>query len=108
MGEPTPPKARGLYSRPRFIAKPIEVPSCGFFDAGNTRESMADETLAEIAKSLARIADRLDAMAPASGGTGPVFGTENAYHWDAAAGRLLPVPNVARVPFGLLKGIDGV
>jgi predicted AAA+ superfamily ATPase len=69
---------------------------------------MADETLAQIAASLARIADRLEAMAPASPGSEPAFGSADAYHWDAAAGRLLPVPKVARIPFGLLKGIDGV
>jgi hypothetical protein len=69
---------------------------------------MADETLTQIAASLARIADRLDAMAPSSEPKGPVLGPEDAYHWDAAANRLMPVPRVARVPFGLLKGIDSV
>ncbi len=69
---------------------------------------MPDDTLAQIAASLDRIARRLDAMAPDSGPSGPVLGPENAYHWDAAAGRLMPVPKVARVPFGLLKGIDSV
>ena len=69
---------------------------------------MADETLTQIAASLARIADRLDAMAPSSEPKGPVLGPEDAYHWDAAANRLMPVPKVARVPVGLLKGIDSV
>src|SRR3569832_154372 len=69
---------------------------------------MADETLTQIAASLARIADRLDAMAPSADAKGPVLGPEDAYHWDAAAYRLMPVPKVARVPFGLLKGIDSV
>jgi uncharacterized protein len=69
---------------------------------------MADETLAQIAASLGRIADRLEALAPPTATAGPLFGATDAYHWDAAAGGLLPVPNVARVPFGLLKGIDGV
>ena len=69
---------------------------------------MADETLTQIAASLARIADRLDAMAPSGEPKGPVLGPEDAYHWDAAANRLMPVPKVARVPFGLLKGIDSV
>jgi predicted AAA+ superfamily ATPase len=69
---------------------------------------MADETLAQIAASLARIADRLDAMPPTTATTGPVFGRPDAYHWDATTSRLMPVPKVARVPFGLLKGIDSV
>jgi uncharacterized protein len=69
---------------------------------------MPDETLAEIAASLARIADRLDAMAPSRSVGEPVFGDADAYHWDAGSSRLMAVPKVARVPFGLLKGIDSV
>jgi len=69
---------------------------------------MADDTLTQIAASLARIADRLEALAPTAEPKGPALGPENAYHWDAAANRLVPVPKVARVPFGLLKGIDSV
>jgi predicted AAA+ superfamily ATPase len=69
---------------------------------------MADDTLTQIAASLERIADRLEALAPTAEPNGPALGPENAYHWDAAANRLVPVPKVARVPFGLLKGIDSV
>jgi predicted AAA+ superfamily ATPase len=69
---------------------------------------MPDETLTQIAASLQRIADRLEAMAPSGDPAGPVLGDADAYHWDAASGRLMPVPKVARIPFGLLKGIDGV
>jgi predicted AAA+ superfamily ATPase len=69
---------------------------------------MSDPTLTQIAASLQRIADRLDAMAPVQGPGGPVLTDADAYHWDAAADRLMPVPKVARVPFGLLKGIDSV
>jgi len=69
---------------------------------------MADATLTQIAASLERIADRLEALAPTAEPKGPALGPENAYHWDAAANRLVPVPKVARVPFGLLKGIDSV
>ncbi len=68
---------------------------------------MPDETLTQIAASLARIADRLEAMAPSTPVNVPLLGTADAYHWEAE-GRLLPVPKVARVPFGLLKGIDSV
>ena len=68
---------------------------------------MSDETLTQIAASLERIAARLEAMAPAPPAKTPVLGDADAYHWDAS-GRLMPVPNVSRVPFGLLKGIDSV
>src|SRR3569833_2994190 len=68
---------------------------------------MADDTLTQIAASLERIAVQLEAMRPASP-KGPVLGDADAYHWDAAAGTLMAVPKVARVPFGLLKGIDSV
>ena len=69
---------------------------------------MTDQTLSQIAASLERIAERLDAMAPTTDRTGPVLTDADAYHWEAAEGRLVPVPKVARVPFGLLKGIDNV
>jgi predicted AAA+ superfamily ATPase len=69
---------------------------------------MADDTLTQIAASLQRIADRLEAMAPGREPQGPVLGEADAYHWDAAESRLIPVPRVARVPFGLLRGIDSV
>jgi predicted AAA+ superfamily ATPase len=69
---------------------------------------MSDETFTQIAASLERIARQLETMAPSAAPSGPVLGEADAYHWDAAAGHLMPVPKVARVPFGLLKGIDGV
>jgi len=69
---------------------------------------MTDQTLAQIADSLARIADRLEAMAPTAAAPAPALTEADAYHWDAAENRLVPVPRVARVPFGLLKGIDNV
>jgi predicted AAA+ superfamily ATPase len=47
-------------------------------------------------------------MAPAQAAAGPLLTEADAYHWDAAADRLMPVPKVSRVPFGLLKGIDSV
>ena len=69
---------------------------------------MPDDTLTQIAASLQRIADRLEAMAPAPEAARPLLGAEDAYHWEAAENHLIPVPKVARVPFGLLKGIDSV
>jgi predicted AAA+ superfamily ATPase len=61
--------------------------------------------LAEIAAALSRIADTLAAREPPPAAPQPVLGEADAYHWDAAEGRLRPVPRVARVPIDLLKGI---
>ena len=69
---------------------------------------MADDTLTQIAASLQRIADRLEAMSPRQSAALPDLTDADAYHWDAAENRLMPVPKVSRVPFGLLKGIDSV
>ena len=69
---------------------------------------MSEETLGQIAESLARIADRLEAMSPSSNAASPALGEADAYHWEPAADRLVPVPEVSRVPFALLKGIDSV
>ena len=63
---------------------------------------------AAIAAALQRIADSLEALAPAGMPSGPALGTADAYHWDAVAGTLMPVPRVSRVPFELLRGIDDV
>ena len=67
---------------------------------------MTDESLAQIAASLEKIARHLEILAPVPVAVPPLLGAADAYHWDAAADRLMPVPKVARVPFGLLKGID--
>jgi len=69
---------------------------------------MSDETLAAIAASLAKIAQSLEALAPAKDADKPLLGEADAYHWDASSGTLQPVPKVSRVPFKLLKGIDDV
>jgi predicted AAA+ superfamily ATPase len=64
--------------------------------------------LAQIAASLARIAESLSAMAPVSPGAEWHVGEADAYHWDAPGALLRPVPKVARVPIELLKGIGDV
>jgi uncharacterized protein len=69
---------------------------------------MPDDTLTQIAASLERIARQLEAMAPAAAPSGPALGDADAYHWDAADNGLMPVRQVARVAFGLLRGIDSV
>jgi predicted AAA+ superfamily ATPase len=69
---------------------------------------MTEEQSAAIAAALARIADSLEALSPARKPAGPVLTDADAYHWDAAAGGLLPVKKVSRVPLELLRGIDDV
>jgi predicted AAA+ superfamily ATPase len=61
-------------------------------------KSDPDAFLARIAAALERVAP-IPTMtaAPASG---------NAFVWEPAQGGLVPVPSVASVPLGLLKGVD--
>lgn len=54
---------------------------------------------------LRRCADALDRMAPAAEARADLSGHE-AFVWNGALGRLLPVEHVARVDAGLLQGID--
>ena len=63
---------------------------------------------AQIAATLAEIASSLKALAPAAEESVPVLGAVDAYHWDADAALLMPVPVVSRVPLAMLKGIDTV
>lgn len=69
---------------------------------------MTTDYSADIAAALARIADTLDAMKPGAGAAAPALTDADAYHWDAAADALIPVPKVSRVPLAMLKGIDDV
>jgi predicted AAA+ superfamily ATPase len=69
---------------------------------------MTEEQSAAIAAALARIADSLEAIAPARRPAGPALGDADAYHWDAAENWLMPVRKVSRVPLQLLHGIDDV
>jgi predicted AAA+ superfamily ATPase len=69
---------------------------------------MTDANSAAILAALNRIADTLDRLKPAETAPRPVLTAADAYHWDAAADTLLPVPKVSRVPLGMLKGIDDV
>ena len=64
--------------------------------------------LAQIASTLAEIANSLNALTPAADKTIPVLGEANAYHWDGDAAVLTAVPSVSRVPLAMLKGIDSV
>jgi len=65
-----------------------------------------DAYLATIAAALQDIAGALTPAAnnsePDDGGLGDAV----AAHWDAAAGRLVPVSRVSRIPLQLLKGVD--
>ena len=64
--------------------------------------------VAEIASSLAEISRALNALTPAPEPADAGLGTADAYHWDAGAAQLMPVPRVSRVPLDMLKGIDAV
>lgn len=61
----------------------------------------------DIAPLLARIADALDRLAPPSGPV-PDFSAADAYVWQPAPDRLVPVPKVSRVDLALLQGIGHV
>jgi predicted AAA+ superfamily ATPase len=61
---------------------------------------MTDETCA-----LERIADALERLSPPPE-PAPDFDAADAFVWHVAPDRLEPVPRVARVPVGLLVGID--
>jgi predicted AAA+ superfamily ATPase len=56
---------------------------------------------------LARIADALERLAPAAPAA-PDFAGADAFVWQAAGRKLVPVPRVNRVEMSLLKGIDTV
>ena len=68
----------------------------------------SEESLAQIAASLARIAEHLNVLAPLPSTRKSGLDLADAYHWDAHAGHLIAVPKVSRVPFELLKGVDDV
>jgi predicted AAA+ superfamily ATPase len=58
-------------------------------------------------KTLARIANALDRLAPRPDAK-PDFAAADAFIWQPHGSRLLPVPRVNRVEMMLLKGIDRV
>lgn len=60
----------------------------------------------DAAQLLARIAEALERLSPppVAGPAGPEMG--EAYVWEPASGGLVAVPQVARVPLTLLKGIE--
>ena len=99
-------------NRAEYTVGPLRLQSNPVRQNGAILPSKPTETdpksLSNVAELLDRIASSLEAMAPAGPAGGPALGDANAYHWDAATGRLAPVPKVARVPLELLKGIDDV
>jgi predicted AAA+ superfamily ATPase len=64
--------------------------------------------LAEIAAKLGEIVASLKALAPVKPQDDSTIGSAAAYYWHGESGRLMPVPEVSRVPLGMLKGIDAV
>jgi predicted AAA+ superfamily ATPase len=67
----------------------------------------SQDYLAEIAQSLARIAEALQPKDDTAAHNADLASAE-AFHWDGNAGRLMAVPRVSRVPLAMLKGIDAV
>ncbi|MCR4377069.1 MAG: ATP-binding protein [Rhodospirillales bacterium] len=63
---------------------------------------MADQDLTPL---LERIASALERLAPKHG-DGHNLGAADAFVWQAAGEKLIPVPRVNRVEFNLLKGIE--
>ena len=55
---------------------------------------------------LARIAAALERLSPPSVAGMPATAAAEAFVWEPAAGGLIAVPSVARVPLSLLKGIE--
>jgi len=61
----------------------------------------------QVVQMLERIANALERLIPQEH-EAPAFATADAFVWHAATGALQPVPRVARVEIGLLRGIDRV
>jgi len=66
------------------------------------------DQLANIAQVLGEIASSLKELTPRNAAEQAALGAADAYHWDAEASTLMPVPTVSRVPLAMLKGIDSV
>ena len=64
----------------------------------------SDQT-SRIGAALERIARALDTIAGTTEATASIEDTINAYLWDGAEQRLLPVRSVNRVPLALLEGV---
>ena len=56
-------------------------------------------------RALSRIADALERLSPPLQ-PAPDLGAADAFVWQVGPDRLVPVPKVARVPIGLLVGVD--
>ena len=65
------------------------------------RDASADDALKRIAEALERLAPPPPAPEDLAAPEAP-----SAYSWSVRPGRLRPVDQVARVPLGLLRGID--
>ena len=63
------------------------------------------ETQSRAEDPLSRIAAALERLAPAPQAA-PDFGAADAFHWQTAPDRLVPVPRVSRVDIALLVGVD--
>ena len=63
--------------------------------------------LSEFSKTLHRVADALERLAPPAPAS-PRFDAADAFVWQPEGRRLVPVPRVNRVDLSLLKGVDRV
>ncbi len=68
---------------------------------------MADDTLNEIRRNLARLADALEAIAPKTPEL-PDFEAADCFVWNPDNGALDPVFRVNRIDMSLIRGIDRV
>jgi predicted AAA+ superfamily ATPase len=66
------------------------------------------ETIADIAEALNRIARGIEVLAGTGDAPEVVLEDADAYHWDSSRNGLIAVPKVNRVPLSLLQGIDSV
>ena len=74
---------------------------------GKTSSPSRASTKPDLVQLVARMAEALDRLAPASLHNAD-FTAADAFVWQAAAGRLSPVPKVNRVDLELLRGIERV
>jgi len=64
------------------------------------------DQLERIASAVERIAEGVSALSGLQSADTVELGGADSYHWDSTRSRLVPVPEVARVPLELLRGID--
>lgn len=101
VGRPTPAKIARTIRAPPAECKAIHRDIFqGFLDVTDAG------LLSEIAEKLDRLTRAVERLSETDKPEPASLGEEQAYHWDATAGRLIPVARVNRVPLDLLRGVD--